>query len=596
MPSALEWSDPGNEVTLLADLSLDEPWRLVEHFAGLVRESGTEDERRAASYLAGRLVALGVPHQVYNPTLYISLPRGARVEVQTPDRRSLFAKTPAFSVATGAVPVRGELIHVPSAHAATDAELFESRILAAARDLRGAIALTEGLPTPQKVADLSRLGAIGAVFISPGERIHEGISTPIWGTPDLDNDGNQPRIPIASVSHGDGARLIEQCGKGRVDLALSTQLEQGWMPCPLVVAEIPGTEDPDRFVLVHGHIDSWHVGIGDNATGDAALLELARVFHGRRDLLRRSVRIAWWPGHSTGRYAGSTWYADQFGLDLAEHCIAQVNIDSPGCRWATHYLDIDWAPEAEAFAQRAIRDATGLPALGERPVRAGDYSFNNIGVTSFFMLLSTMPAEARAEKGYYVVGGCGGNIAWHTEDDTLEIADQANLLRDLRAYVVAISRAANAPIHPFDFRVHVADIIATLDRYQQLASERVDLSPAREEATLLAGSLDRFYGGLEIDAGGSLEPAVAARANAAQRALARHLIPINFSRAGRFRHDPALEVPPLPDLAPVRELGSVEPGSHRAHVLQTHLVRGRNRVVWTLRQARRIVDVALEPR
>ena len=29
-----------------------------------------------------------------------------------------------------------------------------------------------------------------------------------------------------------------------------------------------------------------------------------------------SQKIAWWPGHSTGRYAGSTWFADAFALDL----------------------------------------------------------------------------------------------------------------------------------------------------------------------------------------------------------------------------------------------------------------------------------------
>jgi N-acetylated-alpha-linked acidic dipeptidase len=83
------------------------------------------------------------------------------------------------------------------------------------------------------------------------------------------------------------------------------------------------------------------------------------------------------------------------------------------------------------------------------------------------------------------------------------------------------------------------------------------------------------------------------RANAVQRRLARLLIPLNFTREGRFHHDPALEVPPLSDLAPVAELASAEAGSHRAHVLQTDLVRDRNRVVWTLREARRMVEASL---
>ena len=51
------------------------------------------------------------------------------------------------------------------------------------------------------------------------------------------------------------------------------------MAChPILEATIPGSVVPDEFVLVHAHLDSWHEGIGDNATGDALLLELARVF------------------------------------------------------------------------------------------------------------------------------------------------------------------------------------------------------------------------------------------------------------------------------------------------------------------------------
>ena len=63
-----------------------------------------------------------------------------------------------------------------------------------------------------------------------------------------------------------------------------------------LAAEIEGAEFPDEFVLFHGHLDSWHVGIGDNATGDATLLELARVFWNHRDNLKRTLRVAWWSG------------------------------------------------------------------------------------------------------------------------------------------------------------------------------------------------------------------------------------------------------------------------------------------------------------
>lgn len=80
------------------------------------------------------------------------------------------------------------------------------------------------------------------------------------------------------------------------------------------------------------HYDSWDYGVTDNATGNAAVLELARVLSQKQ--LRRGVKIAWWPAHSNGRYAGSTWYCDEQFEDLDARCVALVNMDSPGCMGA----------------------------------------------------------------------------------------------------------------------------------------------------------------------------------------------------------------------------------------------------------------------
>jgi len=49
-------------------------------------------------------------------------------------------------------------------------------------------------------------------------------------------------------------------------------------------------------------------GPGENAAIDtiAAMLVLALALHEVRDRLRHGLRVAWWPGHSNARYAGST--------------------------------------------------------------------------------------------------------------------------------------------------------------------------------------------------------------------------------------------------------------------------------------------------
>jgi N-acetylated-alpha-linked acidic dipeptidase len=207
------------------------------------------------------------------------------------------------------------------------------------------------------------------------------------------------------------------------------------------------------------------------------------------------------------------------------------------------------------------------------------------------MLSSTMSPEAREEKGYYPVGGCGGNIAWHTEDDTIEIADRETLLRDMRMYAASLVRVLNAPLHPFDWRNTMQEFQTTAERYQTAAGDAFDFGPTRAAIAGLDASLSRFYAA----APANVEPgsAAARRFNAAQRRLARLLVPVNYSRATPFHHDPAMEVPPLPDLAPALMLTSSREDVAQRNIVTTHLTRGQNRLVWALEQARDVVETAI---
>jgi len=300
--------------------------------------------------------------------------------------------------------------------------------------------------------------------------------------------------------------------------------------------------------------------------------------------LKRSVRIAWWPGHSTGRYAGSTWFADAFALDLDKNCLAQINCDSPGCRWATEFRDISWMTETEAFVKSVIKDVAGLESHGERPHRAGDYAFNNIGLSSFFMLSSTMPEDLRAKKGYYAVGGCGGNIAWHTEHDTIEIADKDILLRDIKVYLASIVGVANADVLPFDWRATATEFAESLAGYRKAAGDHFDFTPTADAIARLSTALDAFHAKVAAKA---IRPAAA---NAVIMRLARILVPANFSKEARFRHDPAMPVLPLPTISVAAEIPSMEPDA--IGFAKVTLMRGQNRLVAALDEATALVAAA----
>ncbi|MHB2168583.1 M28 family metallopeptidase [Alsobacter sp. R-9] len=570
-----------SQADIVSEVSLDVPWALVERFAGFPRWKPS-DVNAGADMIIDALKKAGVPVTVHEAEIYLSVPFDARVKA---GGRTIRAKPPAYSVDCRKG-VTAPIVHVPATYSRSIGSLFHKNQDPALSDenrLRGKIVISEGFAFPQKIREFEEKGAIGVIAMNPGVDIHWGICTSVWGTPDLDDLPRKPKIPVVAVNNPDGKALIELAAKGE-SVTIETEMEEGWYVQKLPVVEIRGSVEPDKFVLLHGHYDSWDVGVGDNATGDATMVEIARVLWKNRSSLRRTVRIAWWPGHSTGRYAGSTWFADKFAIDLDENCVAQVNCDSPGCRWATVFKDVSWMPETERYVQGVIKDVCGLDSHGERPHRAGDYSFNNIGISSFFMLSSTMPDDLRAEKGYYAVGGCGGNIAWHTENDTIEIADRDILLRDMKVYLASVLGVANAEFLPFDWRATTKEFGETLGRYAKAAGDAFDFSTAREALAALEASLERFYGRV---AARTIDPA---SANAAIMGLARILVPINFTVVPRFRHDPATPVKPLPTLAVAEDIADMAP-PHQGFA-RVHLGRGANRFVAAMRAAQRLVDAA----
>lgn len=574
------------EGRILDSISLDEPWSLVETFSRIHRWM-PEDVNRAADEIVSRLSRLGIPHQVFEPEVYLSIPLSGSVEA---DGLTLRAKPPSMSrrVPEG---VTGELVYLGAnakslrTYTLNASELFAGATEGLTEHIRGRILLTEGFGNPALAAIAEKCGAVGLVVINPGENIHWGTCTTVWGTPGIDDLASKPGIPVLAVSNPDGQSLIRHAAADGT-ATIRCELLEGWFRQKIPVAEIRGVKTPEQFILLHGHYDSWEVGVGDNATGDATMLEVARVLHTHQDALRRSVRIAWWPGHSTGRYAGSTWYADAFAMDIDRNCVASVNCDSPGCRWATSYHKTTCMAEMKGHVSAIIRETTGQAPDWIRPKRAGDHSFYGIGLPTYFSLTSTMPEDLRAEKNYYEVSGCGGNIAWHTEDDTLEIADRGVLKTDIEIYTLAVLRHARAEILPDDWLCTASEFVETVERYDRAAGDAFDLSPTRDATYALRASLTRFYDAINAD---QVPPGTA---NAALMRLARVLIPINFSPAARFLHGPAYVCPPLPDLAIAMELK--RQGADRIGFAKAQLTRGQNRYLAALAEASRILDAVAQ--
>lgn len=574
----------GFERELIESVSAEEPWELVERFSELERVSGSADEREAADYLSDRLETHGIPHERYEPELWLSIPHDASLTATSPEESTFdSAKTISFSESGT---VEGEVVYLEGPSADTMEEMLNASIGEVKADIEGKIVLLEAMSlSTETIANLQDQGAKAFIGIHPHpDEPHEGIATPIWGAvPEPGDQDRLPRMPITNVSRTDGDRLIELAqGDEPLEVELSADVTRDWFECPLITARIPGEAEPDNddFVLLHGHYDSWHVGIADNATGDAGLLELARLFDEHRDQLSRDLWVAWWPGHSTGRYAGSTWFADEFAHDLVENCVAQVNMDSPGAADATEFEMTMRMPGADALVREAITDVAGKDSPEVRPPRAGDYSFNNLGLSGLFMLSSNIPADVREARGYHPVGGCGGNSnAWHLTTDTLDKADPDVLVRDIQVYAYALSRLLTADVVPLDHQHTVEVHREALAELDDTAGDHFDLSPALDELGELDDAVASFYNAVEA---GDID---AETANETIKSLSRSLVRLDFTNKGPFEQDPAFERPHYPAIASAADLPALDGDEYKFQKI--HLNRALNGVVHELRRARR---------
>jgi Peptidase family M28/PA domain len=575
LPPYWHYRDP-HEADLLPAVS---PEGLMAHtraIAAWERESGTPGEAQAYDHIERALKSYGYAVERREIEAFISLPLEGRVVL--PDGAVIEGLTHAFSPSTDGL--EAEVVDVGEGNPADFARAGAA----------GRIALLDSLATPGKAWAAQEAGTVGQIFVNR-DHLHNMIVTTIWGTPEPDTAWRIPRTPCLSVRRTDGERIRRLIQEGRGRARLVTRVRTGWTPIPHLTAHLDGTAE-DRFVLFSGHVDGWHHGAMDNGTANATMLEVARLLATRRDALRRGFRLAFWSGHSHGRYAGSTWYADHAWLELHRRCAVHLNIDSTGARGATDYSVLHATEDAQSFVEGVVHDVTGQTAGARRFPRAGDQSFWGIGIPSALMSLSGIPRQDTDLSRWMerLFGTAGFPWWWHTREDTIDKIDPDVLALDTRVYVAAALRLVGGPLVPLDYARFARAILATVDELGPVGG-RWDAGPALDAARRLAERAEAFAVAVNaITAGGRADDARVEAANRAMLALSRVLIPLFYTTGERFHHDLAIPVPPLAGLQRARELPGLDPVSDRFRFTVAALARERNRVVHSLEEAAGVID------
>ena len=524
------------------------------------RLAGSAEEMEAARYVEARLREAGCEARIVLHDAYISLPGRAALTVVAPARLELPCITHSSGVPTGPEGVTGNVVY---AGKGSPAELI-------AAGVSGRIAFVDEKNSPERAFYASRAGAVGVVFTG-NAHVQDGGCSPVWGSPAESTASGLPTAHLLSVAKPDGDALRRLCQAAPVRVHLLAEVHTGWVKTPIVFGDVsPGHSDADAaaYVLFSGHLDSWYLGAMDNAAANAVMIELARLAAARRADLRRGLRLAFWSGHSHGRYSSSAWYADTAWFDLAEHCVIHVNIDVPGGVGADFLVTTAMA-EAAGVAQWTMAQAAGKPVRIDRMRRTSDESFWGVGVPSMFGEVSRQP---------------DGTFGWwiHTSEDTVDKLDSSRLVRDAQIYERALGRFLTDPVVPLDYAATAADIRGTLEDLAARLSGLFDLSAVVAAARELDGLCARVNRA-GLDARES--PARARAVNLCLRDLGRILIPPTYQSAGRFGQDPAMGSTYLPGLSAADRLASLPEDSDAAKRLVTDLVRGRNTLLYALRQA-----------
>ncbi|MXX70706.1 MAG: M28 family peptidase [Gemmatimonadetes bacterium] len=532
------------------------------------RPSGGPGENAAIDTIVATLEGRGVPVLVHELAAYASDPVSATVTVPGTDF-SPPAITMAYSASSrgtvGEVVDMGTLAELPRLEAGTGERLvIEGEEFGAdLPDLGGKVAIVDGQPRNVPTIALERMGAAAVVFVNPEERLNELIVTSTCGSPSLMNHHRLPRIPVAQIMRSAGEELRALMADGPVELRVETEVATGWKTMRLALATIePAGVENAPYVVLGGHIDGWYHGATDEAASNAAMLAMALAFHDVRDRLRHGLVVAWWPGHSNARYAGSTWFADEFFTELRARGLAYMNIDGVGQMGARRF----GAAASEAFrpfASRVVAETQGVDISPSRPGRNSDQAFNGVGLP----LLQFNHTRLAEDGGYWW---------WHTTEDTYDKIDGDVLKTDTDIYAHALAEMLAGARYPVSLVAQVEALAAAI--------------AVREEAAGGALQLDRHLGNrmerLRRVAADLDERADAGEIGAVdQVAFVRPLHRVMYVPLNDYHPDPGVSLGPLPGLAPARILVDEEADSDRRGFAVPVLMRERNRLIEAVDEA-----------
>ena len=172
-----------------------------------------------------------------------------------------------------------------------------------------------------KVLNAQAAGATGVIIFNEGNPGRTGLLNGSLTDP----NGRQvvPTIPVAFTSFAVGSSLLTEIPAPVVALSVSAVVNPSAIDYNVIASSKGG--DPNHVLVVDAHLDAiYGSGILDNATGSAAILDIAQKM--KTVVPRNKLRFIWFGGEELG-LLGSRYYVNTLSKTNLSHIFYDLDAD-----------------------------------------------------------------------------------------------------------------------------------------------------------------------------------------------------------------------------------------------------------------------------
>ena len=305
------------------------------------RLSGSLGAERAVQYTKEELEQLGLSKVWLQPVMVPKWIRGAKeyAYIETVPGKTSTVNICALggSVATSPLGIKAQLVEVHDFEElkALGKEQIEGKIVFYNRPMQADLINTfqaYGGCVNQRykgAVEAAKYGAVGVVVRSMNLRLDD---LPHTGSMTYDDLPVAQRIPSVAISTNDAETLSTMLKLSKdVKLYFKTSCKQlNDVQSYNVIGEITGSEFPNEYMVVGGHLDSWDLGDGshDDGAGVVQSMEVLRLLKKAGIKPKRSIRVVLFMNEENG-LRGANKYAD-VAKQKGENHVFALESDSGG--------------------------------------------------------------------------------------------------------------------------------------------------------------------------------------------------------------------------------------------------------------------------